>query len=1295
MVGFGASITEPIKLDDLSDFRELIGPNSTIELSADINVTLPTFITVGDAVGLSAAVRYEDEDLFDDFRPNVTIDTDVVIAIASIQKVAEELKGATEFFDESDALASEIPLLGVSLNELIAGEDRTIADMFDLTDWANGLETTSGNATFIELTELLVEVRKEVQSLLVNQPDVSLSTLPDPPDLSAFEQVGFESGIGRANSSICSDNTNAIFVDIEGSGDEFVFTICSLLGFEFEADLNDAGLLDEYELGFVRLELEDTSFTLKGSLTFGARLKITKRGSTLSAELEFDPLVAKLAAAANPSLTFGVGLLELEAGIDAFGKGEFGFLYDQVVGSEDSCGETGYERWKNSAGNSSSFCLKREVEYGLSGQLSVGAEIGGLDIAEGLQLSITDTDVFDDIAPVVSLPDLDPSVFKDMLILSPALAVTILQRIDTALAEASTNELFMTNVPLLNFKISDAAEVGQVFTSKLYEFFVQAEPFNERRFKFLTLSAGKALDELDTMGTYQYELYVLRDLTVNPIPENAEALRKLALENGSVCNVTFSSQLVAEYITNFNNGCDTITACDVNDCSDEEGEFYNCDSNKNCDLVMGTTTEGKFFISTVAYKGEERTTGTANDIQLLGIFEVLSDVALKVTEVDGLPAINNPVVPPIVPRFKTLQDLLDRISNLSENLVSEATGLDLTVDAKYQARTGLLAASLLFDIAVSKEAEFPDIVLQGDLSLGDLASVTLDDSSILNVEAGFSFSTQVGILFEGNQNEAIDLVGTLCDGNTTGCDLPSFKFLLEWPDEDSVMVATNEVKVEAGENSADKAVLELQAALDSTNKFAEGEAKVEIVGTSTIVMKFVGEDFSAMSLFVEKVCELENEDLAQGLPEIILGEFKCPPNYKTKDPAVPPNLYGFTDDIVTKRGFQFVVGSTSVNAAFGITGNAGVSANVGDVIEIGATIGAFLNGDLSFTANENGDVIPINEWIMKVKMPRQNPTFLAAQLLVDGCFDIGVETKEPFAVQVPGTFEGGFGSSPNDEFPFVLDLLGNITEQRPEVYLDIDLPDIGDIRNLSFGDVVRLLKQALEFLVGDPEEGNSVESCSGGLLGKELFGVNIFAYKIPVVGVSACQTAGFLQVVVDAVDSLVNECNCDGEGEDGESSTTFSALATKLESLLEDDLSSESTVSLVNLDSGILELDIGLSWPFQEAQSLQIDFGDILDGLDLDEDMKKFAKGLLAFEGEAITEIAAEISFNLGLGLELQKGSVVPRPYVKGTTGVSVKFAATNELGFSANIGPLPGTLLLFVAFFGLRHLPSKTRFLI
>ena len=97
-----------------------------------------------------------------------------------------------------------------------------------------------------------------------------------------------------------------------------------------------------------------------------------------------------------------------------------------------------------------------------------------------------------------------------------------------------------------------------------------------------------------------------------------------------------------------------------------------------------------------------------------------------------------------------------------------------------------------------------------------------------------------------------------------------------------------------------------------------------------------------------------------------------------------------------------------------------------------------------------------------------------------------------------------------------------------------------------------MIQSSLGFLIGE-EEGDTVDSCSGGLLGKEIFGENIFTYKIPVIDISACDSAGFLKVVVDAVDTLVNECpECDEESEDAaESSGSFQALEKKLESLLQ------------------------------------------------------------------------------------------------------------------------------------------------
>lgn len=119
-----------------------------------------------------------------------------------------------------------------------------------------------------------------------------------------------------------------------------------------------------------------------------------------------------------------------------------------------------------------------------------------------------------------------------------------------------------------------------------------------------------------------------------------------------------------------------------------------------------------------------------------------------------------------------------------------------------------------------------------------------------------------------------------------------------------------------------------------------------------------------------------------------------------------------------------------------------------------------------------------------------------------------------------------------------------------------------------------------------------------------------------VVGVSACDTASFLQVIVDAVDTLVNECACDNEGQDGTTTVTFSSLEVKLEALLQDGVGGIPKVGIISSNSAersVLDIDIELSWSFQEVSQLEIDLAQILDGLDLSGDIETFAKGLVCF----------------------------------------------------------------------------------
>ena len=58
---------------------------------------------------------------------------DVLIEIAKIQWAAEKLRESTAFLKDFEILSEDFPVIRTSINNLIAGPDRTIADLFDLT----------------------------------------------------------------------------------------------------------------------------------------------------------------------------------------------------------------------------------------------------------------------------------------------------------------------------------------------------------------------------------------------------------------------------------------------------------------------------------------------------------------------------------------------------------------------------------------------------------------------------------------------------------------------------------------------------------------------------------------------------------------------------------------------------------------------------------------------------------------------------------------------------------------------------------------------------------------------------------------------------------------------------------------------------------------------------------------------------------------------------------------------------------------------------------------------------------
>jgi hypothetical protein len=112
----------------------LFNKTDSVTFSASLDVEFPAFVIVQDTgVGLGAKITYKDPDLLDQDIPNVTISPDALIEIARIQSAVEMLADSTTFLSRVEPLSTSIPGVKTTVNELIAGPDRTLADLFNLT----------------------------------------------------------------------------------------------------------------------------------------------------------------------------------------------------------------------------------------------------------------------------------------------------------------------------------------------------------------------------------------------------------------------------------------------------------------------------------------------------------------------------------------------------------------------------------------------------------------------------------------------------------------------------------------------------------------------------------------------------------------------------------------------------------------------------------------------------------------------------------------------------------------------------------------------------------------------------------------------------------------------------------------------------------------------------------------------------------------------------------------------------------------------------------------------------------
>lgn len=236
------------------------------------------------------------------------------------------------------------------------------------------------------MSELLFKLRKAVS--VTAMPELDLDDIPPVPDLNNIELPPVRPG------NNCNGNDKAIFIDLSDESG-LAITICYFLGFEVTGKLSANDLFKLVVDKFIDLKL-DSSFTLKGALSTGVRVKFTSTEEW--PVIELDPIIAQLHMQSDLLGSASLGLLRATVAGDAALRGQLKLGYCEDC--EGTYPEEGYTRVADTTPFLKSLYFSRLIGYNLKGRLGLSNDMHGVTLGNGATLIISDDDMFDDTPPV-------------------------------------------------------------------------------------------------------------------------------------------------------------------------------------------------------------------------------------------------------------------------------------------------------------------------------------------------------------------------------------------------------------------------------------------------------------------------------------------------------------------------------------------------------------------------------------------------------------------------------------------------------------------------------------------------------------------------------------------------------------------------------------------------------------------------------------------------------------------------------------------------------------------------------
>ena len=260
------------------------------------------------------------------------------------------------------------------------------------------------------LSELKNEFIEALKSL--TKPDkADLGEVPPLPDAEVFNVI-------MPTDAYCAGNDRALSVDIDDGNDGLTITLCALLEFDLSGSFDADGLLNEFE-DYLSLSVSG-DYNLMGAFTFGCQLVVNS--SSFDVSIAFDPMTTQLYVDGGLEAVVSFGMIEAIGSASASLSGDFGLVYC------NDCNGTYSDSDYIQTSTNSSFYRKREAGYSALGGLGIRTEIPGVSLETGLEFGIADSNVFDDLAAIVTLPD--AQALRDSIKFSPQMAVNMLRLID-------------------------------------------------------------------------------------------------------------------------------------------------------------------------------------------------------------------------------------------------------------------------------------------------------------------------------------------------------------------------------------------------------------------------------------------------------------------------------------------------------------------------------------------------------------------------------------------------------------------------------------------------------------------------------------------------------------------------------------------------------------------------------------------------------------------------------------------------------------------------------------------------